>query len=108
MTSAQKKALKAHRTRLEKRGLRRVEVTVRSQDIGLLRDVVAALREDGERARRMRTALRDAAKQTAERTVAEVMSSGTNISGPEFDAIFEEIERFRHDPVMMKVRDIDL
>jgi hypothetical protein len=30
------------------------------------------------------------------------------ISGPEFDAVFEEIDRARRDPVMLKVRDVDL
>jgi len=30
------------------------------------------------------------------------------LAGPEFDAIFEEIERSRHDPAMMQVRDVDL
>jgi hypothetical protein len=40
--------------------------------------------------------------------VAEVMDAAPDISGPEFDHIFEEIERFRHSPIAMKVRDIDL
>ena len=108
MTNAQKKALRAHRTRLRKRGLRRVEVTVRAQDVGLLRDVADALREDGKRAQRMRTLLRDAASEPAGPTIAEVMTSLPDISGPEFDAIFEDIDRFRQHPVMMKVRDVDL
>jgi|SoiMethySBSTD1v2_1073268.scaffolds.fasta_scaffold1933919_2 hypothetical protein len=102
MTDAQKNVLKAHRTRLQKRGLRRVEVTVRSEDIELVRDVAAALREDGERARWMRNALRDAAKQPA---IAEDLSSLPDISAPELDATFEDVDHSRHQPVTTKVRD---
>jgi hypothetical protein len=36
------------------------------------------------------------------------MASLPDVSGPEFDKVFEEIEKFRHDPVMMRVRDVDL
>jgi hypothetical protein len=36
------------------------------------------------------------------------MAAGPDISGPEFDEVFEEIERFRRDPVMQKVREVDL
>jgi len=36
------------------------------------------------------------------------LDSLPDISGPEFDAVFEEIERFRHDPVANKLRDVDL
>ena len=56
----------------------------------------------------MRTLLQDAARAPVEPTIAEVMTSLPDISGPEFDAIFEDIDRFRHHPVMMKVRDVDL
>jgi hypothetical protein len=42
MTS-QTKALKAHRKRLQTRGLKRVEVTVRAQDVSLVRNVAAKL-----------------------------------------------------------------
>jgi hypothetical protein len=37
----------------------------------------------------------------------QILEAGS-IAGPEFDKVFEEIERFRHQPEMMKVRDIDL
>src|SRR5262245_52320845 len=104
MTDAQRNVPKAHRTRLQKRGLRRVEVTVRSEDVELLRDVAAALRADGELARWMRNALRDAGKQPAEPTMAEDLSSLPNISGPELDASIEDIDQ----PAMTKARDTSL
>jgi hypothetical protein len=105
MTDAQKDAPKVRRTRLQKRGLRRVEVMVRLEDVELLRDVAAALREDGEHARWMRNALRDAAKQPAEQTVAEVLGSSPDISGPDFDAAPEDIDHSRQQPAAAKVRD---
>ena len=101
MADAQKNVPKAHRTRLQKRGLRRVEVTVRSEDVELLRDVAAALREDGELARWMRNALRDAAKQP---TMAEDLSSLPNISGPELDVVLEDVDQ----PITTKARDVDV
>jgi hypothetical protein len=41
-------------------------------------------------------------------TVAEVMASLPDVPGSEFDKILEEIEKLRHDPVMMRLRDVDL
>ena len=41
-------------------------------------------------------------------TVAEVMRSLPDISGPEFDEVFEEINRFRQHPIIIQVRDVDL
>ena len=102
------KAVKAYRKRLRTRRLKRVEVTVRVQDAALVRTLAAALRRDDRSAQRARTMLRKAIGQHAEPTVAEVLTSLPDISGPEFDEVFEEIERFRHDPVMAQVRDIDL
>lgn len=98
------KALRAHRKRLKSRGLKRVEVTVRAEDVALMRDVAAKLRESRAIAKRVKAALAESRGPT----IAEVINAGPDISGPEFDAVFEEIERFRHDPVMMRVRDVDL
>jgi hypothetical protein len=36
------------------------------------------------------------------------MASMPDVSGSKFDEVFEEIEKFRHDPVMMRLREIDL
>lgn len=41
-------------------------------------------------------------------TMADIMLSLPDISGAEFDAAFEQIEAFRHDPIMMQVRDVEL
>jgi hypothetical protein len=89
--------------------MKRVEVTVPQQDAVLIRRLAAELRRDDRATRRrIRAALAGTAANERVPTVAEVIDSLPDISGPEFDAVFEEIEKFRHDPVMMKVRDVEL
>jgi hypothetical protein len=58
MQGSQKKALSAHRRRLKRRGIARLEVRVRRDDIALLRSVVAAL-ADPDREAEARALLRD-------------------------------------------------
>jgi hypothetical protein len=102
------KAVKSHRKRLRTRGMKRVEVTVPARDAKLLRELAAVLRTGGAPARKLASSLRDIEGNRKEPTIAEVMDSLPDISGPEFDAVFDEIERFRHDPVLNKLRDVDL
>ena len=105
---ARTKALKSHRTRMRKRRMKRVEVTVREQDATLVRQVAAALRRDDAGARELRTIVRQVVARNSEPSIGEVLNSLTDISGPQFDGIFDDIERLRRDPVMMRVRDVDL
>lgn len=105
---ARTKAVKTHRKRLRTRGMKRVEVTVPSKDADLVREVAAVLRANTATAQRLRTALRQATDNGAEPTIAQAMDTLPDISGPEFDAFFEELERARRHPTMMKMRDIDL
>jgi hypothetical protein len=105
---ARTKALKAHRKRLRARKMKRVEVTVHERDAPLIRRLAAELRRDDQATRRIRAALDRTAADEDGPTVAKVMDSLPDVSGSEFDKVFEEIERLRHDPVMMRVRDVDL
>jgi len=105
---ARTKALKAHRKRLQTRRMKRVEVTLRENDAALVRKLAATLRRDGVAARRVRAVLSKAVADKHEPTLAEILAGLPDISGPEFDSVFEEIEQFRHHPVMMKVRDVEL
>ena len=104
---ARTKAVKTHRKRLRTRGLKRVEVTVPARDAKLVQQIAWVLRTDGPTARRLASSLREITKGRKEPTIAEVMDSLPDISGPEFDAVFEEIERFRHDRVANKLRDVN-
>jgi|SRR4051812_31369550 hypothetical protein len=101
---ARTKAVKNHRKRLRTRRMKRVEVTVREHDAALLRKFAAALRRNDKSAARLRASLLEEPSASQEPTVAEVMAALPDISSPEFDPVFEEIERFRHDPIMMRVR----
>jgi hypothetical protein len=56
--SSQKKALSSHRRRLKQRGIARLEVRVRKDDVPLVRGVVDAL-ADPERAVETRALLRE-------------------------------------------------
>ena len=105
---ARTKALKTHRKRLRARGMRRVEVTVPSRDAKLIREIAATLRAGGSAGRRLGSSLRRITDEGKEPTVADVIDAGPDISGPEFDAAFEEIERLRHDPAVQKPRNVDL
>jgi hypothetical protein len=58
MQASQKKAVSAHRRRLKRRGIARVEVRIRKDDVALLRSVVAAL-ADPDRGEETRSLLRD-------------------------------------------------
>jgi hypothetical protein len=107
MSNAQTKAIKSHRARLRKRGMKRIEVVVRNQDAALVRDLAAALRRDDVSARKLRTAMRDAFGQYSEPSIANVLRSLPDVSGPEFDGAFEEIERLRRHPIMKQVRDVE-
>lgn len=58
MQASQKKALSAHRRRLKRRGVARLEVRVHKDDIALVRGVVEAL-ADPDRGDETRALLRD-------------------------------------------------
>jgi hypothetical protein len=108
MSSPQTKAVKSHRTRLRKQGMKRVEVIVRNQDAAMVRDLAAVLRRDDEAARKLRTVVRDAFGQRAEPSIADVLRLLPDVSGPEFDDAFSEVERLRKHPIMKQVRDVEL
>jgi hypothetical protein len=108
MIDARTRAVKSHRKRLRKRRMRRVAVTVREPDVVIVRDMAAALRRDDATARRLRAIVRQAIAQDPEPSIDKVLNSLPDISGAEFDAVFDEIERSRRHPAIMQVRGVDL
>jgi hypothetical protein len=52
--------------------------------------------------------MHDAVGRNTEPSIADVLRSLPDISGPEFDWVFEEIERLRQHPIMKQVRDVEL
>lgn len=108
MISPQSKAVKSHRSRLRKRGMKRIEVVVRNQDAALVRGVAAVLRRDDVSARKLRAALHDASAERGQPSIADVLQSLPDVSGAEFDDVFQEIEQFRQHPIVKQVRDVEL
>jgi hypothetical protein len=105
---ARTKSPKPRRKRSSPRAPKPVAKAARDPDAALVRQLAAELQRGDENAERLRAVLRAALAERRGPTLAEILNAGPDISGPEFDHIFEEIERFRHHPVMMKVRDVDL
>src|ERR1700752_124100 len=103
---ARTRAVKTHRKRLRTRGLKRVEVTVHEANVSLLREVATRVRSTTGDAKRIKAVLTTRQAQKT-KNLADAFYDPV-IPGPEFDDAFEEIERSRHYPEMMKTRDIDL
>jgi hypothetical protein len=104
---ARTKPTKTARKRMQRRALKRVEVTVGADDVALVRKLAANLRRDDANAERLRAALRSVLRDRRGVTLAQSLYDPV-VAGPEFDKTFEEIERFRHDPTMAKTRNTDL
>lgn len=103
---AQAKALKSHRRRLRARGVKRVEVLVRTKDVALVRRLAAGLRSGAVEAQRLRDAVAAAVAGESAAPLAELLYDPA-IAGPEFDEIFRQIDRSRKDARMMKLRDVE-
>jgi hypothetical protein len=101
------KTLKARRKSLRMRRMKRIEVTVRNQDAQLIRRVAAQLRHNDANATRLRSLLRGAAAEQRGPTLAQALYDPV-VASPDYDAVFDEIERFRRHPEVMKFRDLDL
>ena len=63
-----------HRKRVATSGAKRVEVTVPSQDVSLVRAIAGALRSDGEEAKRIRQSLQPMLTAPRAKTGAELVA----------------------------------
>ena len=106
MDTRTKPAKTRHRRRRARAARPRKAVRARDDDQTLLRQLAAELRRNDENAERLRLVLNTVLAQRGP-TLAEALYA-PDISGREFDDVFEEIARFRHDPIMMRVRNVDL
>ena len=88
--------------------MKRVQVTVRAEHAPLLRHVATKLRADPKNARRIRTALNDAATSGRGKSLAEALYDPPVVAAPAFDDVFDEIERARQEPAMQRMHEIDL
>jgi plasmid stability protein len=74
MGASQKKALSAHRRRLKRSGIARLEVRVHKDDVALVRSVVAAL-TDPDREAETRALLRDRFGTRRRRGLKELLAA---------------------------------
>ena len=95
MRRKRKSALESHRARLAREGKVRVEVTIRREDVPLIREVATAL-NDPARAAQTRVRLRDSCNYHKGMTFKDLLATG-----PSFEGM--DLERSRDSD-----RDIDL
>lgn len=84
-----KRRLLEHRRRVMAAGARRVEVTVPADDVAAIRDLAAALRAGGNRAKSARAALRPVVKKRWFRSGAEFVEFFQNSPLAEVDLDLE-------------------
>ncbi len=110
MMDARTKAVKSHRRRLRKRGLKRVEVQVPAREADVIRKAAAMLRDPTEAAQ-LRRHLGFELPGDEPRSALDVFAMKEDLS-PEGEALWEEAmregERIRRGPVLNRLRDIDV
>ncbi len=105
------KAVNAHRTRLKKQGLKRVEVSVPAREAVVIRKAAAVLRGPRVDAARLRLLLGFAADNNRVTNAAELFAMPERPS-PTGEALWDEamaeIERDRKDPALNRRRKVAL
>lgn len=104
---AKMKALKAHRARLKKRGLKRLEVSVPAGEAAVIRRAASALREQAGDAARLRQILGFAAEPGRAANAAEVFAMPEPLSAAGealWDDAMAQIEDDRKDPALSGLR----
>ncbi|HYA04654.1 MAG TPA: hypothetical protein VEF90_02095 [Xanthobacteraceae bacterium] len=108
---AKVKALKAHRARLKKRGIKRVEVSVPAREAAVIRKAAAVLREQAGEATRLRQILGFAPEAVRAANAAELFAMTPPLSRAGealWDAAMEQIERDRKDFALNRPRKLAL
>jgi len=108
---AKAKALKVHRARLKKRGIKRVEVSVPVREAVVIRKAAAVLREQAGEAMRLRQILGFAPEAARAANAVELFAMAQPLS-PAGEALWEaamtRIERDRKDFALNRPRNPDL
>jgi hypothetical protein len=108
---AKVKALKAHRARLKKSGIKRVEVSVPVREAAVIRKAAAVLREQAGEAMRLRQLLGFAPKAARAANGLELFAMTPPLSPAGealWDAAMERIERDRKDFALNRSRKLAL
>ncbi len=89
--TSQRKATKAYRSRAKRNGLVRIEVQAPKEFSELIKSVAKALREDPSAAFEIDNAVNTkSGKPKAKRTLLDMFADYPDISGPEFDEVFDQ------------------
>jgi hypothetical protein len=104
---AKSKALKAHRARQKKRGIKRLEVSVPVRETAVIRRAASVLREQAGEAERLRQFLGFPAKPGRTANAADLFAMPERLS-PVGEALWDDaiarIERDRKDPGLNRPR----
>ena len=89
-SQSQKSATKSYRKRSKRAGLVRVEVQAPKEYSELIKSVAKTLRENPDSAFEVRKAISGSEKPLRKKTSLEMFAGPVDVSGPEFDEIFNQ------------------
>jgi hypothetical protein len=108
-SKAQRIATKGYRERRRKRGLKRLEVQVPATEVAVIRKVAAILREQPNEATLLRQHLGFAPRHVQSALDIFAMPEPLSTEGEAlWDEAMAQVERERHDPALVRPRDVDL
>ena len=108
---AKSKALKSHRARLKKRGVKRLEVSVPAREAAVIRRAASVLREQAGEAARLRQILGFAPEPGGPASAVDLFAMPEPLS-PSGEALWDDamaqIERDRKDSTLSRARKLNL
>jgi hypothetical protein len=111
MMDARTKAVKSHRMRQRRRGLRRVEVQVPAAEVDVIRKAAAVLRDATEEAAQLRCHLGFESQLGRARMALDIFAMPEPLSAEGerlWGQAMKQVERDRKDRRLNRLRDIDL
>ncbi|MGB7037287.1 MAG: hypothetical protein WBD71_17375 [Xanthobacteraceae bacterium] len=105
------KAVKAHRARLKRRGLKRIEISVPAREAAVIRRAAAVLREQSGEAARLRHVLGFSREAGRAANALDLFAMAAPLSGKGellWDEALETIQRVRKDRALSRPRKVAL
>jgi hypothetical protein len=109
MMDARTKAVKSHRTRLRRRGFKRVEVQVPATEVEVIRKAALVLRRPSEEAAQLRRQLGFAVDRREARTALDVFAMPEPLSAEGerlWEQAMKQVARDREDRRLNRPRDL--
>lgn len=111
MMDARTRAVKSHRTRLRRRGFKRVEVQVPAAEVEVIRRAAAVLRDPTEEAARLRRHLGFESERGRALTAIDIFAMPEPLSAEGerlWEQAMKQVARDRKDRRLNRPRDVDL